>query len=85
MREPKSIKSKEELLLQAVKTQHAILKLLDHTLLDIYQSENGLPKDKQNTEVINLSYRVRNIVARKPNLKEIYKQLEEDYEVDFSK
>ncbi|WP_226035174.1 hypothetical protein [Aquibacillus saliphilus] len=80
----KSSDSKEELLLQAVRTQHSILQLLDNTLLEIYQTENGLSEDQQNSEVINLSYRVRNIVARKPNLKEIYKRLEEDHGVDFS-
>ncbi|MRH44433.1 hypothetical protein GH741_17455 [Aquibacillus halophilus] len=74
---------KEELLLQAVKTQHSILQLLDSTLLDIFQSENRLPKDQQNSEVLNLAYLVRNIVAKKPKLKDLYRELEEDYGVEF--
>lgn len=74
---------KEALLLQAVRTQYSILKLLDQTLFDTYQYEKGLPKDEQNNEVINLSYRARSIIAKKPKLKEIYRKLEEDFEVDF--
>lgn len=74
---------KEELLLQAVRTQYSILKLLDQTLLDTYQYEKGLPKEEQNSEVINLSYQARSIIAKKPRLKEIYRKLEEDYGVDF--
>lgn len=74
---------KEALLLQAVRTQYSILKLLDQTLFDTYQYEKGLSKDEQNNEVINLSYRARSIIAKKPKLKEIYRKLEEDFEVDF--
>lgn len=74
---------KEELLIQALKTQYSILQLLDSTLLEIYQSERQLPKSDQNDEVIELAHRVRNIVARKPHLKEIYKKLEEEYGVKF--
>ncbi|MCU9614788.1 hypothetical protein OEV98_14690 [Caldibacillus lycopersici] len=74
----------EELLLQAVKTQYAILKLLDSTLLDTYRFEKGLPENQQNSEVINLSYNVRSIIAKKPKLKEIYKKIEAEYGISLS-
>lgn len=83
MNSPQTDNEKEELLIQAVKTQYSILQLLDSTLLDIYQTERQLPKDQQNEEVIELAYRVRNIVAKKPHLKEAYKKLEEKYDVKF--
>ncbi|MCT2535171.1 hypothetical protein NC661_11675 [Aquibacillus koreensis] len=76
---------KEELLIQALKTQQSILTLLDHTLLDIYKAETNLPQEQQNQEVINLSYQIRNIVGKKPKLKELYKRLEEEHGVDFSR
>ncbi|MEC5423533.1 hypothetical protein QGM71_08505 [Virgibacillus sp. C22-A2] len=75
---------KEELLIQALKTQYSILQLLESTLLDTYQYEKGLPKDQQSEEVINLSYNARSIIAKKPKLKEIYKELEEEYGVKLS-
>lgn len=78
-----SAESKEELLVKAVKTQHSILQLLDRTLLDMYASEKELPKEQQSEEVINLTSQIRNIVSRKPDLKEIYRKLEEEHHVDF--
>lgn len=76
---------KEVLLLKAVKTQRSILQLLDHSLLEVYKSEKELPEEEQNNELVELAYRIRNIVARKPELKEIYRQLEEEHQVDLSK
>ncbi|RKQ30803.1 hypothetical protein [Oceanobacillus halophilus] len=78
-----SKENKEELLLQAVKTQYSILQLLDNTLHQTYQYEKGLPKEQQNSEVINLAYQARNIIAKKPKLKKIYKELEEKYDVEL--
>ncbi|WP_138420374.1 hypothetical protein [Aquibacillus sediminis] len=77
--------SKEELLLQAVKTQWSILQLLDHTLHDTYNYQKGLPEEEQNEELINLTERVRTIVAKKPKLKEVYRVLEEEYGVNLSR
>lgn len=76
--------NKEALLLQAVKTQYSILHLLDNTLYETYQSEKGLPEDQQNTDLINIAYQVRNIVGKKPKLKEIYKKLEDEYGIDLT-
>lgn len=76
-------RSKEELLIQAVRTQHSILNLLDNTLLEIYAAEKEMPEEKQNQEVVDLAYQIRNIVARKPDLKEIYRKLEEEHDVDL--
>ena len=76
--------NKEELLIQAVKTQHSILQLLDNTLLETYQSEKSLPIEEQNEELINLAYRVRSVIAKKPKLKQIYTELEEKHGIDFS-
>ncbi|WP_186580449.1 hypothetical protein [Aquibacillus kalidii] len=68
---------KEELLLQAVKTQRSILQLLELTLQETYLNQKGLPEKEQNSDVMNLAYSARSIIAKKPKLKEIYKQLEE--------
>ncbi|WP_112180933.1 MULTISPECIES: hypothetical protein [Paraliobacillus] len=75
---------KEELLLQAVKTQYSILRLLDNTLYETYQSEKRLPEDQQNTDLINLAYQIRNIVGKKPKLKEVYKKLEDEYGIHLN-
>ncbi|RLL47763.1 hypothetical protein D8M04_00320 [Oceanobacillus piezotolerans] len=75
--------TKEELLIQAVKTQYAILSLLDHTLLETYRYEKALPVEKQNKEIIHLTYQARNMIGKKPKLKEIYKKLEEDHGIMF--
>ncbi|GAA5417354.1 hypothetical protein Pryu01_02417 [Paraliobacillus ryukyuensis] len=74
-------KTTEELLLRAVKTQRAILQLLDTTLYETYQSEKNRPKEEQNEALLHLAQRVRTIVAKKPKLKEIYRILEEDHEL----
>lgn len=75
---------KEELLLQAVKTQYSILQLLDTTLYEMYQSEKELPENQQNTDLINIAYQIRNIVGKKPKLKDIYRKLEEQHGIDLN-
>ncbi|MFD1852096.1 hypothetical protein [Oceanobacillus bengalensis] len=74
---------KEELLLQAVKTQHAILKLLENTMHETYKFQKGLPREEQNSELMNVAERARTIIAKKPRLKEMYRELEEEYGVEL--
>ncbi|WP_163972198.1 hypothetical protein [Oceanobacillus halotolerans] len=73
----------EALLLEAVKIQAAILRLLDNTLHDTYRYEKSLPKDEQNEEIIHLTERARNVIAKKPKLKAIYEKLEMEYGINL--
>lgn len=81
MRDENDKQLKEALLVQALKTQRSILELLDHTLYDTYQSEKRRPKEEQNEELLHLAQQIRTIVAKKPKLKEIYRRLEEEFEL----
>ncbi len=75
--------TKEQLLLQAVKNQQSILQLLDHTLHETYLSEKDKLKEEQNETLLQLTEQIRTIVGKKPKLKEIYRQLEEEYDINF--
>ncbi|CQR47954.1 hypothetical protein BN1058_02289 [Paraliobacillus sp. PM-2] len=83
MTEDKQSETKEKLLLQAVKTQRSILQLLDHTLYDTYQSEKNRPIEEQNEDLLHLAHRVRTIIGKKPKLKEVYRKLQEEHELDL--
>ncbi|WP_019378896.1 hypothetical protein [Virgibacillus halodenitrificans] len=76
--------TKEELLIQAIKTQYSILQLLDRTLLDVYQYEKGQKAEEQNSDLINLAYQARSMIAKKPKLKETYRKLEEEYGIKIT-
>ncbi|APC47552.1 hypothetical protein GLV94_01135 [Virgibacillus halodenitrificans] len=76
--------TKEEMLIQAIKTQYSILQLLDRTLLDVYQYEKGQKTEEQNSDLINLAYQARSIIAKKPKLKETYRKLEEEYGIQLT-
>ncbi|MYL58041.1 hypothetical protein GLW20_11015 [Virgibacillus halodenitrificans] len=76
--------TKEELLIPAIKTQYSILQLLDRTLLDVYQYEKGQKAEEQNSDLINLAYQARSMIAKKPKLKETYRKLEEEYGIKIT-
>lgn len=83
MSEDNHAENKEQLLLQAVKTQRSILQLLDHTLYDTYQSEKNRPTEEQNKDLLYLAQQVRTIIGKKPKLKEVYRKLQEEYDIEF--
>lgn len=73
----------DEVLIQIIKTQHSILNLLNHTLNDTVTHQRSLPKQEQNSDLINLAEQTRRVIARKPKLKAAYKKLTDDPRFDF--
>lgn len=73
----------DEVLIQIIKTQHSILNLLNHTLNDTVTHQRSLPKQEQNSDLINLAEQTRRVIARKPKLKAAYKKLKDDPRFDF--
>lgn len=72
----------EKTLIQIINTQHAILTLLNHTLLSTTNYQRSLDLEEQNKELIYLADQARRVIARKPKLKQAYEQLAKDKRFD---
>ncbi|SDB90268.1 hypothetical protein SAMN05421734_102341 [Pelagirhabdus alkalitolerans] len=79
-----SDETKESLLIETVKTQHAILELLNSSLLETIKHQKSLPKDEQNQDLVHFSEQMRTVVARKPKLKNNYQKLNDQYGLSFN-